>query len=134
MAKPLIRNSSQVVQAIDFSGVKNGKIHPSDIDAVLEFDNEVLILIEVKREGNKIPTGQKLLLERLCDNWKTGKSVVLYVTHNFNDVNKDIPLKECKVKSIYYNKNWYDIEAKPLINILNQLGTRWDIKKLNIKT
>ena len=63
----LIRNSSQVKQAIDFSGVQNGKIHPSDIDAVFEFDYQALILMEVKRIGNDIPTGQRLLLERICD-------------------------------------------------------------------
>ena len=48
--KSLIRNSKQVKQVIDFTGVQNGKIHPSDIDAVLEFDNDALILIEVKRK------------------------------------------------------------------------------------
>ena len=52
--KSLIRNSKQVKQVIDFTGVQNGKIHPSDIDAVLEFDNDALILIEVKRKYNKI--------------------------------------------------------------------------------
>ena len=46
--KGLIRNRKRVKQVIDFTGVQNGKLHPSDIDAVLEFDNEVLILIEVK--------------------------------------------------------------------------------------
>ena len=44
----LIRNSNKTKQGLDFTGVQNGKIHPSDIDAVLEFDNEVLILIESK--------------------------------------------------------------------------------------
>ena len=60
----LIRNSNQTKQGLDFTGIQNGKIHPSDIDAVLEFDNEALILMEVKRTGNAIPTGQRLLLER----------------------------------------------------------------------
>ena len=46
-------------------------MHPSDIDAVLEFDNEILILIEVKYKFKKIPTGQRLLLERLCNSWHT---------------------------------------------------------------
>ena len=41
----LIRNANQVKQAIDFTGIQNGKIHPSDIDAAFEFDNEALILI-----------------------------------------------------------------------------------------
>jgi hypothetical protein len=98
----LIRNSKQVKQAIDFSGIQNGKIHPSDIDAVLEFDNQVLILIEVKRIGNDIPTGQRLLLERLCDSWHTDKSIVLKVVHNFTDDNSDIPLRLCRVEKSYY--------------------------------
>ena len=76
----LIRNSNQTKQGIDFTGVENGKIHPTDIDAVLEFDNEALILIEVKRKGSKLPLGQRLLLERLCDSWHTEKSIVLYAT------------------------------------------------------
>ena len=61
----LIRSSKQVKQAIDFSGVQNGVIHPSDVDAVLEFGNKALILMEVKRRGNRIPTGQRLMLERI---------------------------------------------------------------------
>jgi hypothetical protein len=40
--KSLIRNSNQAKQGLDFTGVENGKIHPSDIDAVLEFNNEAL--------------------------------------------------------------------------------------------
>ena len=44
----LIRRPNQIKQGIDFTGVQNGPIHPTDIDAVLEFDNEALILIEIK--------------------------------------------------------------------------------------
>ena len=55
----LIRNRNKVKQVIDFTGVQNGNMHPSDIDAVLEFDNEILILIEVKYKFKTIPTGQK---------------------------------------------------------------------------
>ena len=65
----LIRNSKQTKQGIDFTGLQNGKIHPTDIDAVLEFDNKVLVLFEMKRKGNDIPTGQRLVLERVCNNW-----------------------------------------------------------------
>jgi hypothetical protein len=31
----LIRNSKQIKQGVDFTGVQNGPIHPTDIDAVL---------------------------------------------------------------------------------------------------
>jgi len=63
----LIRNRNQVKQVIDFTGVQNGKMHPSDIDFVLEFDERILILGEVKRRYNEIPTGQRLILERIVD-------------------------------------------------------------------
>lgn len=130
----LIRNSNQVKQAIDFSGVENGKIHPSDIDAVLEFDNQALILIEVKRLNNKIPTGQRLLLERISDSWKTDKSIVLFVTHDFKDDTIDIPLSDCSLNSYYYNGSW--LNAKKVTSLktaLNELGVLWNINKLRLK-
>ena len=130
----LIRNSNQVKQAIDFSGVENGKIHPSDIDAVLEFDNEALILIEVKRLNNKIPTGQRLLLERISDSWRTDKSIVLFVTHDFKDDNIDIPLSDCSLNSYYYNGSWQPAKkVTSLKTALNELGDLWDINKLRLK-
>ena len=67
MREGLIRNTNQVKQAIDFKGLDFGNIHPSDIDAVLEFDNKHLILFEIKRSGNDIPIGQRLLLKRICN-------------------------------------------------------------------
>ena len=44
----LINNYKQIKQVVDFTGIQNGLIHPTDIDAVLEFDNDVLIIIELK--------------------------------------------------------------------------------------
>ena len=129
----LIRNSNQTKQGLDFTGVENGKIHPTDIDAVLEFDNQVLILMEVKRIHNEIPTGQRLVLERICDSWHTDKSVVLFVTHNFKNENIDIPLSECKVEKFYYKGKWHlTINDDSLINTLNRIGKKWNIKKLTI--
>ena len=129
----LIRNTKQVRQTIDFTGIESGKIHPTDIDVVLEFDNEVLILMEVKRKGNVIPIGQRLVLERIANSWHTNKVVVLYVTHNFKNDNKDIPLSECNVDSIYINKEWKD--AKQEINLKNTLkgfSKKWNIKKYKL--
>ena len=129
----LIRNSKQVRQTIDFTGVQSGKIHPTDIDAVLEFDNEVLILMEVKRKGNIIPTGQKLVLERIANSWHTNKSVVFYVTHDFKNDEKDIPLDKCNVDSIYLDKEWKP--AKKVMNLIDTLKyfkKEWNIKKLEL--
>jgi hypothetical protein len=127
----LIRNNKQVKQAVDFSGVQNGVIHPSDIDAVLEFDGKVIILFEVKRVGNEIPTGQRLLLERIADRFEYG--FVLKVEHNFFDDSVDIPLHTCKVTSIYYKSKWNDTQ-RDVVEVLNSIGEKLNINKLkNIK-
>lgn len=124
----LIRSSKQVKQAIDFSGVQNGVIHPSDVDAVLEFGNKALVLMEVKRRGNRIPTGQRLMLERIVDRWDMG--IVLKVEHTYYNVDKDIPLSECFVTAFYTSKEWSSCENIPVVSFLNSLGKKWDIKKL----
>ena len=128
----LIRNSNQTKQGLDFTGVENGKIHPTDIDAVLEFDNKALILIEVKKKGSKIPLGQRLLLERLCGSWHTEKSIVLYATHAYGDETRDIPLSECVIDACYYKKAWRSIKSKPLKETLNKIGKDWGIEKLKL--
>ncbi len=129
----LIRNSKQVKQTIDFTGIESGKIHPTDIDVVLEFDNDVLKLMEVKRKGNKIPTGQRLVLERIADSWHTNKVVVLYVTHSFDNDNKDIPLDKCNVESVYLNKEWKQGKREiTLIDTLKGFSKLWNIKKFKL--
>jgi len=126
----LIRNRKKVRQVIDFTGVQNGKMHPSDIDAVLEFDNDILILIEVKYKFKKIPTGQRLLLERICDSWHTKKSIVLKVEHDYESDEENIPLENCKVTAIYYDKKWiYYSEHYDFKHYINKLGEKWECKK-----
>jgi len=129
--KSLIRNSKEVRKTIDFTGVQNGLMHPSDIDAVLEFDNDILILMEVKKQGIEIPVGQKLLLERLSQSWHTSRSVVLKVEYlNIFKDDEDIPLDQCYVTEFYFNKVWR--EAKKPVNLvmaLNILGKKWKNEK-----
>ena len=126
----LIRNSKLINQAIDFTGVQNGKIHPSDVDFVFEFDNKILILGEVKRRYNRIPKGQEFLLTRIVDRWSDG-GLVLKVEHEHKDENTNIPLKECFVTRRYVNGQWknYDYGTQPLILFLNKIGIYYENKK-----
>ena len=129
MIQGLIRNVNQVTQALDFKNVEFGKIHPSDIDAVIEIDNKYLILIEVKKQGNKMPIGQRLLLERLADKW--GKySIVLKLDHNTND--NPIPLQSCILKKYYLDKEWklpkHELNA---LETIKTISNKWNINKLN---
>ena len=103
----LIKNSNKAKQGIDFTGVKWGKIHPSDVDFVLEFNNKVLILGEVKYKGSELTIGQRLMLDRMADSWHTGFSFV-------------IPLEKCEVYKIYHNKQWHSLGGM-LIDKINQI-------------
>lgn len=125
----LIRNTKQVRQSIDFTGVQNDKIHPTDVDFVLEFDNEILILGEVKRQGVEVPLGQKLVLQRIADKWGD-KAIVLKVVHSHNNDDTDIPLKDCFVESYYVNKKWFRLQnSYSLVDFVNSLGEKWNNNK-----
>ncbi len=129
--KGMIRNAAQVKQVIDFVGTEYGNIHPSDIDAVLEFDNEVLIIFEIKRQGCHIEKGQALLLERLVNNWK-GKAIVLKGEHTYQD-DEVIILNECAFTWCYYAGKWRRPKVALTIgNALGLLARKWDIKKMGI--
>ena len=125
----LIRNSNKTKQGLDFTGVQNGKIHPSDIDAVLEFDNEVLVLIESKYKGTKIPTGQRILLERICNSWHTNKACVLKVEHDFDRDDIDVPIDRCKITGVYHNGSWTNKNNIDFVSYLNRLGDYWNCQK-----
>lgn len=127
----LIRNSKQVKQAIDFTGIGDKKFHPTDIDAVLEFNNKSLILFEVKKIGHHLPTGQRLLLERLVDSWHTDEAIALVVKHNIQTDEGDIPLRICWVRKYYYKGKWYQTN-KPLKQQLQKIVDKWKIKKLKL--
>lgn len=125
----LIRNRNQIKQVIDFTGVQNGKMHPSDVDFVLEFDDNVLILGEVKRKYNKIPTGQKLILERIIDKWGEG-GIALKVEHEYKDDKTNIPLEKCFVSARYYKGNWtYFKKPKNFISYINEIGKYFNCSK-----
>lgn len=62
-----IRNRTLAQKIRDFSGLRYGKITPSDIDAAMEFNGRLFIFIEGKRTGAPLPFGQRLMFERLTD-------------------------------------------------------------------
>lgn len=128
-----IRNVQQVKQAIDFTGTGGKVMHPTDVDALFEFDNKYLILFEVKRWGNKMDTGQVLALSRIVNAWeKDGKTAILILCwHRQLNTNKPIQLNKCKVAQVYHKGQLKDLEVQ--INVLKYLrkfANKYDIHKL----
>ena len=91
----VIRNREHFDRAIIFQGASSvGGF--TDIDAVYDVKGRALVLIEVKREGHEITTGQKILFERLVM-W-CQKPV--YAITAWEDDDGDIILKDAIVKEV----------------------------------
>ena len=126
----LIKHPNRAKQIIDFEGVQNGKIHPSDIDAVLEFDSKYLLLFELKKVGVKVPLGQRMMLERIIDAWEDCDKIgsVVYCEHDTMS-HETIYLKDCKVVGLY-NKGESKAYKSDLREFLFKYGEKYDIKKI----
>ena len=91
----VIRNREYFNRAIIFEGCSSvGGF--TDIDAVYDVKGKALVLIEVKRKGHPITTGQKILFERLVM-W-CQKPV--YAITAWEDDDGDIILKDAIVKEV----------------------------------
>ena len=130
----LLKYRKRFNQPIVFNGLQDGVISPTDIDFVFEVDNKFLLIGECKVEGKDLTIGQKLVLQRLVDNWTAaGKlAIAYYVTHNFHP-DDDVVLSECNVHSVYTSGQWQRKNIK-FRDSLMKLAKHWDIGKLkNLK-
>ena len=78
-------------------------ISPTDFDAVLEFNDKLWLIFEVKREGTYMGVGQRLAYERTIQSINTcyGKFAMGFLAwHNVPD-GEDVQLKDCIVHQWY---------------------------------
>lgn len=101
--KGKIRHRQYATQVRDFSGLRFGNITPTDIDALLEYRNLGFIIIETKYRGTFLPAGQRLALERLCDNLR--KPTLLIIA--CHDTSGDIDFATTQVVEYRYDHKWY---------------------------
>lgn len=108
-----IRNRDCAKQLRDFTGLRFGKITPTDIDGFLEFNDTLFVYFEAKRIGTSLPYGQKLALTRQCDaidgteNQQHNKRMsALIVIEHETDIGQDVDYAKAKVVNVYYEKKW----------------------------
>jgi len=96
-------------QLIRFDGcqIPGTNITPTDIDAIIECHDKMWFLVEVKLEGVQVNDGQDFLIRRfIADMQKAGKpSLGIIAEHDINDSSKDIYLKDCRIRELYYYDN-----------------------------
>ena len=126
----MIKHEKRIKQVLNFKGVGNSKIHPTDIDAVLEFDNKFLIMFEVKYKGVQVPTGQELVLHRIADAWQAtgGEAFVVYCWHE-TETSEVVNMQNTVVYKVYNNKKKF-IREQNIREFLQKLAKHYKINKL----
>ena len=109
----LIRNR-RFKQVNDFSGLRYGKITPTDIDGFLDFANTWFVFLEAKFAGAVMPYGQRLALERLTDAVKPPQFAVLLVSEHNHEPDEDIEMASAKVIETRYCYRWIDVGEREL--------------------
>lgn len=101
----LIRNREFAQQIRDFSGLRWGKITPTDIDLFIEFDDTLYVLAEGKHGNAHLPYGQRLAFQRLIDalHHPPRISIGFIVSH---DCQGDIDFAELPVREFRFRGEW----------------------------
>lgn len=139
--KSLLRKPHLAGQPVEYAGISKGKIHPMDLDGLLEFDSKDLVIMEFKQQGKPFDTmnkGQKRALEALANNWTksdtaVNHSAILYVEHKAKETDEVILARESVVTYAYHPQAgmWNKLKsALPLKEALNKLGEYWNQPRL----
>ena len=102
----LIRNKTKILRRCDFTKMIRGKVYPSDIDAIIELRGKVFIIIEYKEPGGVIPTGQRLMLENLCDTLSLAAHAIVLVAEHGEVVDNLFDGATAMVREYRFNGRW----------------------------
>lgn len=93
-------------QVADMNGLCFGKITPTDLDAFIDFGNKLFVFIEAKYGDSKMPYGQRLALQRLCDacHKPPMRYAVLFLTSH--ETKGDIDFSKTRITEYRYNGKW----------------------------
>ena len=138
--KRVIEHDARARQLILFQGLESGRVCVTDIDGVIEINDEYYIFIEFKAGGKDMPGGQNRLYESLVGALQeTGKrkAIALHVNHD-TPVGEDVLAHSCEV--VRFNRTgkrngWHKPqESTTLKQALIKLRDTWGIPKLeNLK-
>lgn len=99
-----IRNMRAFRQPVVFDGMEfikgNTALTPTDIDIILEFNNEIWLMAEVKHYTRRPTAGQRLLLQRLVANMTALQipAVAFFATHAATTSDNLVIAADCMVE------------------------------------
>jgi hypothetical protein len=106
MRRGEIGNRGKAKQLRDFSGLVFGKITPTDVDALIEYHGICYVIIEAKTGTAKMPFGQRLALERICDDLQKSKPTILILATHDTPEDEDVDYSSMIVLEYRYEGVW----------------------------
>lgn len=78
-----------------------------DIDGLIEYHNKCYVIYEAKHvDAPPMSEGQKLALERLCDDLQKVKPTLLIICEHDTPSDTPIDFASCTIKQYRYGGNW----------------------------
>lgn len=93
-------------QLRDFSGMRFGKLTPTDIDGLQDFGDRLVVLYEMKLAGVKMEWGQELALQRFTDGMLSPKRHSLGLVAEHTNREGVIDLASCIVVKYRWRRRW----------------------------
>ena len=106
----VINNRDYAAQIRDFSGLRWGTITPTDVDGCIDWHNRRWVLIELKRLGTELPLGQRLCLERLCDDLQQVKPTLFIIAEHDDIPPGDIDTANAIVVKYRFEGKWHPLK------------------------
>ena len=113
-----IRNPKRGKQLLRFDGFRlyhKGleTVGATDIDAIVDVRDKILIVFEVKLDGKEVPKGQRYTLQRLVEDAKrAGKhAIAIVLDHYAYSYDEDVYLPNLIVREVYTSE---DLRWKPM--------------------
>lgn len=109
-----IRIASRATQLIDYSGIRYGNATPSNVDGVLELDNQLFVILEYKHESAQpMSLGQRLLIERMTDAISSaGKICVAIIGKHDAAIGQEIDAAKSRAVEIRWKGEWKNLDGQ----------------------
>lgn len=107
MERGQIFNRTRATQVRDFTGLRWGNITPTDVDGLIDFQNSVFVLFELKRAGAEMPYGQELAIERTAALMNKQKPTIAFLAEHQDD-GPSIFAANAIVTSYFWDGGWWD--------------------------
>lgn len=104
----VIQNRNRKQQIANMNGLRFNKITPTDLDAVIDFDDRLFVFIEGKFIATPIPFGQQLAINRLCDACHRPPHRYAYaiIADHHHPSDEDVDFSNMTVRTIRQNGRW----------------------------